>query len=297
MTRLLYETVDDELNSSYTEIYDNCRSQAWFAREVESGIVRILSHHCRLRWCPFCARVKAFKASLALETWVRKALHPKLLTLTLRSAEMPLSEQIDRIYDAFRRLRKKNYFKSRLLGGFWYFQVTKSKKTGYWHPHIHCLCEGRYVPHRYLRAMWESITGDSVIVDIRPVRDARKATNDVTRYISRPMSLQGLSADSMFSLFNAFHNRRLCGTFGSARKLSKQIKLDNPAPKVKRLGSWSTVMSSLKTCPAAQEILDCFLQGTPLEDGIDLLEFEDFIEDSIRPPPIPSIFDTEPWLW
>ncbi|MBA7679212.1 hypothetical protein ES703_87496 [subsurface metagenome] len=297
LTRVLYDTVDDDLNTIYVELYDKCRTDAWFVREIETGYVRIVSHHCRLRWCSFCARVKAFKASLLLEGWVRKALHPKLLTLTLKSADLPLATQIDRIYDAFRSLRKREVFKSRLLGGVWFFQVTKSSKTGYWHPHIHCLCEGRYIPHRDLKSMWEEITGDSVIVDIRPVRNVRTLTNDVTRYISRPMSLKGLSPDSMLNLFHAFHGRRLCGTFGTARKISQQIKLENPAPKIEKVGSWSTVMFSRKSDPAAQQILDCYLRSEPLPAGIDVLEVDDFILDDIALHPIPSVLDLQPYFW
>lgn len=297
LTRVLYDTVDNELNTSYVELYDNCRSDAWFIRELETGYVRIVSHHCRLRWCPFCANVKAFKASTAVGEWVRKALHPKLLTLTLRSSEQLLTTQIDRIYDAFRALRKRNAFKFRIVGGFWYFQVTKSSKTGHWHPHIHCLCEGRYIPHQTLKSLWESITGDSVIVDIRAVKNVRKVTNDVTRYISRPMSLRGLSPDSMLDLFNAFHGRRLCGTFGTARVLAQQIKAENPPPKFEKVGSWNTVMSSRNTDPAAQQILDCYFRSEPLPAGVNVLDVDDFIDGWIRPPPVPSVFDTEPCLW
>jgi len=297
LTRLLYDAVDDDLNTSYSELYDKCRTDAWFVREIETGYVRIVSHHCRLRWCPFCARVKAFKASLTLERWVRKALHPKLLTLTLRSSSLPLSTQIDRIYDAFRTLRKRNKFKSRLLGGFWYFQVTKSVKTGFWHPHIHVLCEGRYIQHRYLKSMWEQITGDSVIVDIRQVRNPKSVINDVTRYISRPMSLKGLTSENMLDLFKSFHGRRLCGTFGTARKLSQEIKLSNPPPKVEKIGTWSLVTMLGKSSSAARDILDCYLLGDPLPAGIDVLDEEDFVDGWIHAPPIPSIFDTEPYLW
>lgn len=297
LTRTLYEAVDDELNTSHTEHYDLCRSDAWFIRELETSVVRIVSNHCRLRWCPFCALVKAYKASLAIGEWVRKANHPKLLTLTLKSADLPLTVQIDQIYDAFRKLRKRNAFKFRIVGGFWFFQVTKSEKTGYWHPHVHCVCEGKFIPHETLKSLWERITGDSVVVDIRGIKDAKKVTNDVTRYISRPMSLKNLSTESMMDLFTSFHGRRLCGSFGTARLIAQKISKEFDRKKYVRVGSWSTVLATKKTDSNAQQIFDCWQTGEPLPDDVNVNYIEDFLEDHVRPPPVPSVFDAQSYLW
>ena len=49
--------------------------------------------------------------------------------------------------------------------------------------HLHAIVYGPYVPIRLLREMWLRLTGDSFVVDIRPVRQPEIAADYVLKYI------------------------------------------------------------------------------------------------------------------
>lgn len=277
LTSHFYSLIPGGGKVSYEDKFRACRSHAWFVRHKETGIVRIVSDHCHLRWCPWCSKIKAFVIFPSVASWVSRSSDPKLLTVTLRDGSHPLSVQIDRIYDSFRQLRKRMQFKHHVRGGLWFFQVTVSRHNGHWHPHIHALIEGKYFPHHKLKSLWESITTDSYIVDIRAVRRARGAIKDVVRYIARPMSLKGLNDDQMRELHDSFHGRRLCGTFGTARSVSFKTEKFYNDDEWEKVGSWDTVVNMQHHDLNAACILDCFLRNEPLDPGRNVMLIENFI--------------------
>lgn len=277
----------DQLNSSSKHFsLDNCRSMAWFVRNIESGEVRVAANSCHLRWCPVCSDSRRSYISHSVATWVEKQSYPKFLTLTIMHSNAPLSYQIDHLYKYFRLLRKRKEFQEAVPGGFWFFQIKKSKQSNQWHPHLHCLITGRYIAHSRLVHIWKEITYNSTVVDIRPIRDPAKACNDAARYAACPGSLAGLSFEDALELVECMHGRRICGTWGTARSVSLRPPTSVADGEWESVGEWFSVMRQKDSSQAAKEILRAWRENHPLEAGIKLChkgpDFEEFDLDNLR---------------
>lgn len=282
----IYSYLDDLNDSSKHFSLDNCRSKAWFLRNIESGDVRVAANACRLRWCPVCTDSRRNYISHSVVDWVEKQSHPKFLTLTIMHSNAPLDHQINYLYNYFRLLRKRKDFRACVPGGLWFFQIKKSKGSGQWHPHLHCLITGLYIPHSRLVRMWKDITGNSTVVDIRPIRNPAKACNDAARYAACPGSLAGLSFDDALELVECMHGRRICGTWGTARKVSLRPPTSVDSSEWESVGEWFSVMSQKDSNSSARDILDAWRENHPLEAGIKVChkgpEFADYDLDNLR---------------
>lgn len=306
LSNRLYMVIDSERHTTYSDTFNACRTQAWFVKNTESSLVRVRSNHCNLRWCPLCASSKSWIYSQQMLPWLGKAKYPKFLTLTLKHSDDPLPEQISRIYTAFQKLKKKAAFKKHIFGGVWFFQVVKSKKTQEWHPHLHILLDGKYIAQKLLCQLWQEITGDSYIVHIEAVKDKKKALDYAARYVTRPMNLGGLTDDEMRELFEAFHGRRLCGVFGTARGITfNPDKLPTDGDWIK-IGSWDVVMRFKSHDEAANAIYESWLKQEPLLEDVDFSGVDLFIEsggnynpghrvERVKKPP--NTLEMEPCLW
>lgn len=215
----VYRTLDGRDDKQRTQAYNACRSVAWFVRHRISGKIRIASSRCNLRWCPLCIKTKRFIMRQSLIPWVKNANKPKFITFTLRHSDADLNFQIDSLYKFFRVLRKRPYWKKRITGGIWFFQIKKSESDNRWHPHLHVICEGRYIPQRELSSVWRDITSGSFVVDIRAVKDPKKAAEYVSRYATAPCALDSFSLDDAVTVVDALHSRRICGAFGTAKSI------------------------------------------------------------------------------
>ena len=160
------------------------------------------------------------------------------------------------------------YFSELVTGGIWFFQIKKSKSDSLWHPHIHCLIGGKYIPHGWLTRAWCKITYGSTVVDIRPIRDPRKACNDAARYAACPGSLHGLSLADGVELVQCMYGKRIVGTWGSARVISLRAPKISESGKWQNIGSWYHVMSSRKEDQNARAIAYAYYNNQALAQGI-----------------------------
>lgn len=152
----------------------------------------------------------------------------RFLTLTLKHSDAPLSKQIDRIYQSFRRLRRAEFWVQVVTGGCAVLEITHGYKDQLWHVHLHCLLQGGYVPHASLKAEWWKITGDSNIVDIRPCHNVDNATRYITKYVTKPLPNTVINKPGPLSeLIGACGSRRLVLTWGCWRGVKLSAKLDD----------------------------------------------------------------------
>jgi hypothetical protein len=297
-TLSLYQAIDRRDYKNRVESLVSCGKFAFFTRHKQTGIVRVATSKCGLRWCPSCASSKAAFISHEITDHFNKLRYPKFLTLTLKHSSDPLPTQIDNLYAAFRRLRHSKQFKRAVFGGIWFFQVKQSVKSQQWHPHLHCIITGRFIPHCLIKRLWLRATGDSTIVDIRIVKDPAKMASYVARYAARPSSLQGLSESDQTALFDAMHGRRICGTWGdcSIIKLNPPTKINHS--EWENLGSWLTVHHYAQFDAGARDIIRAWRMHTPLDYytsfaeidlAIDRGAFYDDSSMSINPPPAETI--------
>ena len=200
--------------------FSGCGAFAWVYRTLERPYrYRLGGSSCRDRFCLPCAhdrsRVLAGNVMLAI-----KDQPVRFVTLTLKHSPLRLGLQLDRIYDAFRLLRSRAFWKRHVKGGAAFLEVTYSAKTHSWHPHLHVLVHGTYIPGGELKNEWHHCTGDSYIVDVRFVRDTDKVAAYVAKYCSKPLNNTFLARENLLHEFiRAMKSRRLCLTFGDWRRM------------------------------------------------------------------------------
>ena len=282
-SEILYDLIDLCENSDKLSLLKSCRTIAGYMCHEDTKEVRMYSNSCKLRWCPMCAQARQNFLGSQIAPWLKHVRQPKLLTLTLRSSNAPLISQIDFIYRSFQKLRKRKWFMDLVLGGVWFFQVTRNDDTGQFHPHIHVLLDSEYLAQKKLKELWSVITGGSDIVDIRLIYNQEYTIRDVSRYAATPMSLVDLPVKQMLELYDAFKGRRLVGCFGTAKEISLRPTKPPDSDKWIKLGSESFVLNLYGIDSRATAIVDAYNNHTPLPPGNSLLEFEHRVEG--RAPP------------
>ena len=130
--------------------------------------------------CPLCAIRRGAKALKAyLDRWEcihaeKPSLKPYLITLTVKDGE-DLAERFKHLYKSQQELwkRKQRGRVSSLdgvVGAVWSYEVKRGKGSGLWHPHLHMIALAENQPDQIaLGQEWKNITGDSHIVDVRPI--------------------------------------------------------------------------------------------------------------------------------
>lgn len=278
-TKELYEKIDSDDGKDRSKALNECRLYSFFARNVETNRVHVISNSCRLRWCPICSTGRTGYIIHNLTPWMKKIKVPRFMTLTMKHSNDSLSEQIGTLYRNFRTLRKHKWFRKYVRGGVWFFQVKLSVNGEQWHPHLHCIIQGDYIPKMELSKRWEQITGDSKIVDVKLVRDTENTAGYVARYSARPAQLSKYPNELRVEIFIAMHGRRLAGSWGTARgvSLSPPTKVDSD--KYVRIGSWSTVLALRETNDDAKSIFKAWSMNTDLDPKVTCQWADDFIDN------------------
>jgi len=204
-------------------------------RQKESdGIFRLVTNGCRDRWCEACSSEKR-------RTIVRnvrdklEGLELRFLTLTLKSRPDTLTEQLNRLYKCFRMFRQRSRIKKCMKGGLYFVELTVNETSGLWHPHLHVLFVGDYLPKRVASDTWLSCTGDSFIVDIARIQDSGHAAGYLAKYAGKavPKSVWN-SPVHLHEAILALAGRRLFSYFGEFKGLDLS---KNPADDV----GWDTI--------------------------------------------------------
>ena len=245
-----------------------CRTDAWVVQNIETQELRIASLKCNQRWCPMCSKTKRWIITNSVAEWIGTAHHPKFLTFTLKSSSESVEFQVSRLYEAFVAIRKKAWWKRKVSGGVWFFQMTINKSTGLWHPHIHVLTDGDYIPHKFLSREWLKCTHDSKIVDIRKVTGREEAAAYVAQYATVPGDLLKCTIDQGMELVIGLKGRRMCGSFGTAKGIAlrpKKMDGDNPWRKVM---SYQMMTIGATFDPYIELIQKAYRDGKPFDADI-----------------------------
>lgn len=130
--------------------------------------------------CPLCAIRRGAKALAAyLQRWEaiglqRPTLRPFLVTLTVKDGP-DLAERFKHLHKSQRELwMRKHRGRGSVLdcveGAVWSYEVKRGNGSGQWHPHLHMIALAEVEPDaERLSREWHEITGDSFIVDVRPI--------------------------------------------------------------------------------------------------------------------------------
>lgn len=190
---------------------------------------RLAAKACHDRFCKVCGGERSRLIAVNVKAFLKG--HPcRFVTLTLRNNGQSLQVQLDRLYKGFQALRKSIVWKKTQRGGVAFLEVKRSSKTGLWHPHMHVLTQGSFIPQAKLSQTWLAITGDSHVVDVRCVKDEAHAVAYVAKYASKPMDPSTLDNDEhLDETVLALEGRRLVTTFGKWRGLKVTSKPDKDA--------------------------------------------------------------------
>lgn len=274
----LYEKVDARDGKNRVDQFLGCRSFAWFVRDNETGLVKIQSNSCRLRWCPFCSGGKQSFIIHSITDWAKTQTNLRFITLTLKHTSEPLPGQIDRLYKAFQLMRRNKQFKKVVRSGIWFFQVKLNKDKTEWHPHLHILVTGQYINKSMLSAVWLKCTGSSKIVDIAYVHSRAAIIKYVARYCARPANLSDMPDMFRLDVFDALHHRRLCGSWNCGPDLKLTLPKSVESGRYTTLGFWSTVHELSHTDHSAKTILICWAHHLVIESGISVSSVDDQID-------------------
>lgn len=210
----LWESDDEAMHRRAWRINACCCAPLFCSRS--DGGVTMQPGLCRDRLCPTCQRVRARQAQARLAEIVRAMNAPRFLTLTLRSQDETLSAMIDRLYTAFREIRRRREWRRHVHGGVAVLEVTRNEANGQWHAHLHVIVDGVFWLQSSIAKLWLSVTGDSKIVDIRPVHGQREAVRYLTAYLSKGGDAGTWDDATIVEYASSMHRRRLIQTFGTA---------------------------------------------------------------------------------
>ncbi len=276
----LYAKIDGGFNGKNSIRLRDCRKQAWFVKNKHSGKIRVASSRCKLRWCPICRDVSRQIVTHAVTEWLQAQAYPKMITFTMKHNNDPIDEQIQKLYDCFRKIRQRVYFKKHVTGGVWFFQIKQSSRTGEWHVHIHCLVAGSFLPHADLKKLWLKITGDSTIVDIRPVKDLDSAASEVARYATSPADLTTMDLDYAYAVYEATKSRRICGTWGTAKGMTLRPTPAEDRDDWERVADFFFVNLGRQHDPNLEAFWKCYQQDRPWE-GPDLQDPRELFKEEL----------------
>ena len=142
------------------------------------------------------------------------------MTLTIRTHGMTLADAVLKLYTSFSKLRQTVFWQTRVTGGCAVCEIKPTQDGLRWHPHLHLLVQGLYIPQKWLANKWYAITGDSYIVDVRSCTEATDAARYVTKYLSKPVPSSIVrNPASLIEAIRALSGRRMVSTFGTWRGL------------------------------------------------------------------------------
>ena len=232
------------------EALTGCGNYAVFRDYFTIGQTR-LARFCTCKKhliCPLCAirrGAKALRVYLARVTTLMAAdalLRPYMVTLTVKNGP-DLEERFKHLAGNLRAYHKRRKGKGqkgevrKAKSSVWSYEFTNRGKG--WHPHVHAvwLCHTAPDPFK-LSEEWRQLTGDSYIVDVRPIdmTDPIAGFCEVFKYA---LKFSDLPDRDRLTAYRTLKGKRLQDSFGDLRGLdvepSDSDELLEELPYIERL--------------------------------------------------------------
>lgn len=193
--------------------------------------------------CPMCAIRRGAKSLGAyMQRWEaikaeRAELKPYLVTFTVKNGA-DLAERQEHLTKSLKRLmHHRRDFNAGTRGAPWtelckaqgaVYTLELTNKGKEWHPHAHMIVLAAQEPNQWaLREEWKAITGDSFMVDCRPITgDVTEGFMEVFKYA---VKFSDLSLADNWEASKVLKGRRLLGSFGVFRGvIVPESLLDEP---------------------------------------------------------------------
>lgn len=227
----------------------DCANYLVFHDYYTEGVTRLVkAKTCKQHLlCPFCA---ARRASRMMSTYLDKINHvrssnnglkPVMVTLTVKNGS-DLSERFEHLKKAFQRLvvRRREFMKRgwgstefrKIHGAVYSFEFSYNQDTSEWHPHIHMIALiSDWIDRESLSSEWESITGDSKIVDVRLIRKSKSNNleSGLAEVLKYALKFSSLGPSRIWEAYLTLRGKRLMGSLGSLRGIKEPDSLlDDP---------------------------------------------------------------------
>jgi len=189
--------------------------------------------------CPLCAIRRGSKALAAyLDRWEvikssNERLKPFLVTLTVKDGEH-LDERFRHLHASQRELWKRKQrgrgsVLDGVVGAVWSYEVKRGSGSGSWHPHLHMIALAENIPDQIeLAAEWHNITGDSFIVDVRPISESDPASGFIEVFKYAVKFSDQPPADTVHA-WSTLSGKRLLASSGCFRGVQvHESLLDDP---------------------------------------------------------------------
>lgn len=184
---------------------------------------------CRMHLlCPLCGIRRASKMLKAyLDRWeVVHAAHPELIPYLVTKTVVNGPDLLERFLHLRSGLRqmsqaRRDHLKgkgpfveySRSMGGFHSIESTNIGNG--WHPHAHSIWLCSSAPSQEaIRREWKGWTGDSFIVDVRPISDPVSGFAEVLKYA---LKFSDLTPEQVFHAYRELRTRRMIDSHGLMR--------------------------------------------------------------------------------
>lgn len=198
--------------------FDGCGVGATLHRSIaDPNKYQLRSKKCKSRWCMPCARERGRSIAATLADIVGAQV-TRFITLTIRTKDEPLKESLEHLTKSFARLRHTALWKQTQTGGAAFLEVKWNPDRERWHPHIHVVAAGKFIPKQALVAAWTRASRGSFIVDVRLVKTRNELCNYITKYVTKGVSSSVYRDDKRFvEAIKAMKGKRTCTTFGTWR--------------------------------------------------------------------------------
>lgn len=185
--------------------------------------------HCHSRTCVFCATSRSWRVQKRIQ-WCMSLVSPsngcswRHITLTVPNSPH-LEKTLTNLVKAFRKLRLTTAWKNTQARGFYVLEVTKTGAL--WHPHLHVISYGFYLPWQQLLQLWHRASGTGRHVRLRQIKHGEPIARYVAKYVSKTPLLR---PDDSKLLDEVTLHRRLFSHFGDLNLVLK----NHPFPKFVR---------------------------------------------------------------
>lgn len=175
--------------------------------------------------CPLCAIRRGSKALAAYFARYecikaeKPLLRPFLVTLTVKDGP-DLEERFKHLRKSQRELwmrkhRGRGACLQGVAGAVWSYEIKRGSGSGVWHPHLHMIALAESPPDAFeLAREWKEITGDSKIVDVRPMGERPEDFMEVFKYA---VKFSDQPVEDTWHAFQTLTGKRLLGSAGAFR--------------------------------------------------------------------------------
>lgn len=193
--------------------------------------------------CPLCAirrggkMIENYNERVQFVVEQNPNLKAYMVTLTVKNGES-LLERFNHLQQSLKKIirQRQDYLKSpnkrksnelcKANGAVYSIEFKRGKGSQEWHPHVHMvwLCESS--PNQeQLSKEWHAMTGDSFIVDVRPLKNKKDTVSGFMEVFKYALKFSELSLPDNWEAYNLLKGKKLVAAFGSLRGVKIPDKL------------------------------------------------------------------------